>query len=103
MAGRDFNRVSNSLYFPSCAKEACTTVNIINDNVMEPVFEAFTVFLRRGSDTRVTVGTLAATIEIEDDDGVLRVHVQQMKGFTVFSSHRCGDWVGQNCIRYIRE
>ena len=74
VAGQDYNSVSTSLYFPSCAPEACTTVTIIDDTVMEPLTETFSVSLdNSGVDTRITVGTAPSDIEIQDDDGLCRI------------------------------
>ena len=74
VAGQDYGRVSTSLYFPSCAPEACTTVTIIDDAVMEPLTERFSVSLvNSGGDTRITAGMTPSIIEIEDNDGLCRI------------------------------
>ena len=58
------------MYFARCAKEACATISIRDDYIMEKAEEEFTVSLQSANtDARVSVSTRTSTVRITDDDG----------------------------------
>ena len=61
---------SMTLHFARCATEACGTISISDDSVMEKAEEEFIVSLQRSNtDTRVRVSARTSTVRITDDDG----------------------------------
>ena len=61
---------STTLYFARCAEEACGTISIRDDSIMEKAEEEFIVSLQSvNADTRVRVSARTSTVQITDDDG----------------------------------
>ena len=61
---------SITLYFARCAMEACGTISIRDDSIMEKAEEEFIVSLQSANtDTRVSVSARTSTVQITDDDG----------------------------------
>ena len=68
--GQDYNRVSTTLMFDACdLTSSCYTVSAIDDQVLEALRETFSVSLERGTDTRIRVNQIPATVSISDNDG----------------------------------
>ena len=61
---------SITVYFARCAKEACGTISINDDSIMEKAEEEFIVSLQSANaDPRVRVSARTSTVKITDDDG----------------------------------
>ena len=66
----DYILEPDTLEFPSCSRQSCATLNIVNDAQIEED-ESFTVFLQ-SSDQQLTLNLSSATIEVNNDnDGML--------------------------------
>ena len=67
---QDYSTVSTTLRFDACdLTSSCYTVRAIDDRVLEAPRETFSVSLERGTDTRIRVNQIPATVSISDNDG----------------------------------
>ena len=60
-----------TISFARCEERACGSIMIVDDNVMEPLVEGFSVSLERdNTDSRVRVSAQPSTVRITDNDGM---------------------------------
>ncbi|CAI8041944.1 Extracellular matrix protein FRAS1, partial [Geodia barretti] len=71
MSGPSDYGSSITVYFARCDNEACATINISDDTIMEKAEEEFIVSLQSANiDTRVRASARTSTVQITDDDHV---------------------------------
>ena len=67
----DYETLSTTLMFAACETQRCVNVTTVDDFVVEPC-EMFAITLERiaGLNSRISLSSIATTIEIINDDGM---------------------------------